>query len=583
MQKQFRNLNDSFVELFQRAAKKAFDIDTEIEITQSTKESFGAYQCNSALKLTKALSKSPRDIAEQMIAAINDEDGMIEKCEIAGPGFINIHLKNSFLEDQLTQIKSDERLGVPLPENKKRIICEFSSPNVAKAMHVGHLRSTIIGDAIARLLEFMGHDVIRLNHIGDWGTQFGMLITYLKHFKPHVIEDASNETLEQLMLWYKEAKKKFDDSPTFKRDSQEEVVKLQSGDPIARQAWVHICEISLKGFGEIYRRLNINLIDRGESYYNNLLPTVIEDFEKEGLLQVDDGAKVVFLDGYTNKEGNPLPLIIQKRDGGFNYATTDLAGFKQRVSIEKAERIIVVTDGGQALHFQMVYDAAVKVGYIHPEESEFNHVPFGVVLAPNGKKFKTREGETERLSDLLDEAVERAKNALKERDDGSSSEEELQRKAEVIGIGSVKYADLCCNRVKDYTFSYDRMLQFEGNTASFILYAFVRIQSIKNKIGVNVDELMQNNNVKLEHPSEVALALHVRRFGEYLDAMDQDLLPNRLTDYLFNLAEKFHAFFRDCHVEGNENQNPRLVLIELTGRVIQKGLNILGIDTIDRM
>lgn len=583
LQKTFRNLNASLREIFKQAAKSAFDIDQTMEITASTKESFGAYQCNSALKLSKQFNLPPREIAEKLIEAVNDPHDMIKSCEVAGPGFINIHLKESFLEEELSQIAGDERLGVPLPDHKKRIVCEFSSPNVAKAMHVGHLRSTIIGDAIARLFEFLGHDVIRLNHIGDWGTQFGMLITYLKHFKPHVIEDASNESLEQLMEWYKEAKAKFDSSPTFKRESQEEVIKLQSGDPIARQAWTHICDISLKGFDEIYKQLNINIVSRGESYYNDLLPTVIQDFEEKGFLQIDDGAKVVFLEGFTNKEGNPFPLIIQKSDGGYNYATTDLAGFKQRIATEKAERVIIVTDAGQSLHFQMVYGAAVKVGYIDPAVSTFDHVTFGVVLAPTGKKFKTREGETERLSDLLDEAVERAKKALQERDDGTSTQEDIDRRARIIGIGSVKYADLCCNRVKDYTFSYERMLQFEGNTASFILYAYVRIQSIKNKIDVDIEQLMKEPKLNLSHPAELSLALHLRRFGEYLQAMDAELLPNRLTDYLFTLAEKFHAFFRDCRVEGDEKQNNRLVLIELAGRILAQGLNILGIETIDKM
>lgn len=576
----FRNINDSLHDLFKDAAKKCFNIDDSIEITQSTKDHFGDYQCNSALKMSKELGLPPRAIAEKLIAHLDNSLGMVKHCEIAGPGFINIHLQESFLEKEITLTLGDDRLGVPTPDQKKRIVCEFSSPNVAKEMHVGHLRSTIIGDALARLLEFLGHDVLRLNHIGNWGTQFGMLITYLKRFQPEVIDDASEQALETLMSWYKAAKVKFDEDPSFKKQSQEEVVRLQSGDPIARKAWSQICEISRRSFQEIYERLDICLTERGESYYNDMLPVVIRDFEEKGLCQIDDGAKVVFLSGFINKEGEPLPLIIQKSDGGYNYATTDLAGFKQRVQIEKAERIIIVTDAGQALHFQMVYQAALKVGYIDPRKTRFDHVPFGVVLAPNGKKFKTREGETEKLSDLIDEAVRRAKEALLERDPKA---EDLDERAAIIGTGSIKYADLSGNRVKDYTFSYDRMLQFEGNTASFILYAYVRIQSIKRNIDVDLKTLLSTPKIELTHPSEIALALHLRRFGEALSAMDEELLPNRLTDYLFALAEKFHAFFRDCHVMGSEHQNSRLLLCELTGRILAKGLQILGIKTVEKM
>ena len=350
------------------------------------------------------------------------------------------------------------------------------------------------------------------------------------------------------------------------------------------RAWNQICDISRKGFAEIYSQLDIDVIERGESFYNKSLPTVIKDFEEKGISKIDDGATVVFLDGFLNKEGNALPLMIKKSDGGYNYATTDLAGFKHRVQEEKAERIIIVTDAGQSLHFKMVYEACLKVGYIDPKKAEFNHVTFGVVLAPNGKKFKTREGDTESLSDLLDTAVAKAKEMLIKREEGNDIDNtDIERRASIIGVGSVKYADLSCNRVKDYTFSYDRMLQFEGNTASFILYAFVRIQSIKRKIGIDIDALMKTPKVKLSHSTEISLALHLRRFGEALKSMDTDLLPNRLTDYLFVLAEKFHAFFRDCRVEGDQAQESRLVLSEITGRILAKGLNILGIETVDRM
>jgi arginyl-tRNA synthetase len=569
-----QNISSLLENIFQESVKNSFNLLDPVEITQSTKESFGDYQCNSALKLAKQVGKNPREVADLLIKNLPSSEKIIDKLEIAGPGFINIHLKKTFLEEEILRIYRDERLGVEKLKKKEKIICEFSSPNIAKAMHVGHLRSTIIGDSIARLLEFLGHDVLRLNHVGDWGTQFGMLITYLKIYEPKALDTEINTSIEDLMKWYKASKLKFDESNEFKKSSQEEVVRLQSNDPESLKAWKHICDISRKGFKEIYDLLDVKIEERGESFYNPYLKEIVKQFDELGLLKIDHGAKCVFLDGFQNKEGDPLPLIIQKSDGGYNYATTDLAGFEYRIREDKADRIIIVTDTGQSQHFKMVYSALEKAKIIDPKKVRFDHVPFGLVLSAEGKKFKTREGETERLSDLLNESVAEAKILLKDRD-----VENLEESSKILGIGAVKYADLSCNRIKDYTFSYERMLKFEGNTVAFILYAFVRIESIKRKINIEP----KATTIELTHPSEISLALHLRRFGETLKAMDEELLPNRLTDYLYVLSEKFHSFFRDCQVVGSAHEDSRLTICLLTQKIIEKGLNILGIKTLTKM
>ncbi|QVL57909.1 MAG: arginine--tRNA ligase [Simkaniaceae bacterium] len=557
------------------------DAAFQADVTQSTNEQFGHYQCNSAMKVAKELKTNPRQIAEQ-IAKKWKVDGVIEKLEVAGPGFINITLTKEFLSKELTKVAADARLGVPPLEKVKKIIVEFSSPNVAKELHVGHLRSTIIGESLARLFEFLGHDVLRLNHIGDWGTQFGMLITYLKEFEPDILSGDKETDLSSLMNWYRESKKVFDEDPEFKKRAQLQVVSLQGGEKEALAAWEKIREISRKGFKEIYDFLDVTLTERGESYYNKMLPKVVEDYEKKGVVEISDGAKCIFLEGFKSKDGTSLPVILQKSDGGYNYSTTDSAAIYQRVHEEKADRIIYVVDAGQQLHFQMVFAAAAKAGYYDPEKVQVEHVPFGVVLGPDGKKFKTRSGETEKLIDLLKEAVRRAHELLKERLQ-DSNENELNELAEILGVDAVKYADLSCHRVKDYIFSYDRMLNFEGNTAAYLLYSYVRIQGIKRKCNKDIDALFATTPIKLDHPTEVALGLKLRQFGETLALMDRDLLPNRLSDYLYDLAEKFHAFFRDCRVEGVPEENSRLVLCELTGRILKQGLYILGLKTMDRM
>ena len=552
-------------------------------ITKSTQEKFGHYQCNSAMKIGKALKMSPREVALQIIEkweGLNEE--MIEKLEVAGPGFINITLTAKFLSRELTAVFSDKRLGVPELKEKKKIIVELSSPNVAKELHVGHLRSTVIGDALARLFEFLGHDVLRLNHIGDWGTQFGMLITFIKDKHSGVLVDGEKADLSSLMKWYRESKKCFDNDDDFKKRSQLQVVELQAGEPSALSAWKKICEISRIGFQEIYDFLDVKLIERGESFYNPMLSKVVKDYEEKGLIEVSDGAKCVFMEGFTSKDGRPLPMILQKSDGGYNYDTTDTAALLQRVTEEKADRIIYVVDAGQQLHFQLVFGAAEKAGYYDPKKVQVEHVPFGVVLGPDGKKFKTRSGEVEKLIDLLQKAVDYAKKILGERLEDATPKE-IEKLAHTLGVDAVKYADLSCHRIKDYLFSYDRMLKFEGNTAAFLLYAYVRIQGIKRKVEKDVEALLLTTPIVLTHPTEISLGIHLRQFGEALDMMDRDLLPNRLADYLYELSEKFHAFFRDCRVEGVAEESSRLVLCELTARILKAGLHILGLETMPRM
>ncbi|MFA6916384.1 MAG: arginine--tRNA ligase [Parachlamydiales bacterium] len=551
-----------------------------VEVSQSTQPQFGHYQCNSAMKLAKVLQKPPRVIANEIVAKL--QSPFISKIEIAGPGFINITLDEKFLEKSSNQILNDPRLGVNRTTPAQNIIIDFSSPNTAKEMHVGHLRSTIIGDCLARVLEFQGNNVLRLNHIGDWGTAFGMLIAFLKRNHPNVLTGEENTDLTHLVGWYKESKALFDNDPAFKLTSQQEVVKLQSGDAEAKKAWEIICEISRKAYQEIYDLLNIKLQERGESFYNPQLAGIVAELEAKGLVEISDGAKCIFLEGFKNREGDALPLMVQKSDGGFNYDTTDMAAIKQRVQEEKGDRLIYVTDAGQATHFDMIFKAAEKAGYVDPSKVKTEHVPFGLVLGEDGKKFKTRSGTTERLMDLLDNAIIEAEKILREKNPGLS-EEEIKHIAHVLGISAVKYADLSCHRTSNYVFSYERMLRFDGNTAAFLMYSYVRAEGIKRRTGANIDELKRAATITLTHPSEVTLALHLLRFEETLDSVSADLLPNRLCDYLYGLAENFNAFFRDCRVEGTPEEKSRLLLCELFATTMKLGLDLLGVETVEKM
>jgi len=576
-------LKEKFIEATLEAYPELEKSDALIEIRPATQSHFGHYQCNSAMKLAKMLKINPRLVAET-IAAYFDRHPLplIEKLEVAGPGFINITLNPKKVAKLVQSIIDDPRLGLPPVSEKKKIVIDFSSPNTAKEMHVGHLRSTIIGDSLARLFEFMGHDVLRLNHVGDWGTAFGMLIAYMKEEVPQVLDGTEPTDLTHLVTWYKKAKKRFDSDPEFMKRSQLEVVELQGGNPESLKAWQIICEISSQAYQEIYDLLDVSLIERGESFYNPFLGDVVEELEGKGLVTLSEGAKCVFLEGFKNREGQPLPLIIQKSDRGYNYATTDLAAIRHRKVDEKADHLIYVTDAGQAQHFSMIFQTAEKAGWLDRSRVRVDHVPFGLVLGPDGKKFRTRAGETERLIDLIQNGIDRAKEIVREKNP-EYSDDEVDTIAKALGVGAIKYADLSTNRTGDYVFSYDKMLRFEGNTAAYLLYSYVRVNGIKRKVGLDINTIKKDTEVKLEHPAELALGVHLLQFSEALEAMARELFPNRMTDYLYGLAERFHTFFRDCRVEGSEHQNARLLLCEAVAQTMEKGLSLLGVKTVQRM
>ncbi len=574
---------------FSQALVAAFGEDfatTDPMVVEATNPKFGDYQCNIAMSLTKPLKSNPRAIATQIIDHLS-LDEICETPEIAGPGFINLRLKTNYLETQLQQMLGDERLNIPKVIPPQGIIVDFSSPNIAKEMHVGHLRSTIIGDCIARILEFRGHEVLRLNHVGDWGTQFGMLITYLRSVYPEALTTADALDLGDLVEFYRQAKVRFDQDETFKETSRQEVVRLQAGAEDSRRAWQLLCEQSRREFQLIYNDLDIKLTERGESFYNSFLAQIVEELDKIGLLVENQGAKCVFLEGFTNKEGEPLPLIVQKSDGGYNYATTDLAALRHRIETEKATRIIYVTDAGQSNHFMQVWQVAKRAGWI-PENVELVHVAFGIVKGEDGKKLKTRSGETVRLRELLDEAVNYAKTDLENRikEEGRTETEEFINQAtQVVGLSAVKYADLSQNRTSDYIFSFDKMLSLQGNTAPYLLYAYVRIQGISRKGNIDWQQLGIDVKVVLETEAECVLAKHLLQLQDVLKEVSEDLFPNRLCQYLFELSQKFNQFYEQCEVVKAEEpqRTSRLALCDLTARTLKLGLSLLGIPVLERM
>ena len=551
----------------------------ELDIKPSVSDAFGDYQCNSAMGLAKLLKQSPRDIASTWVKALETLPHPFAKLEVAGPGFINIHLKDQYLLERMSSLAHDPRLGVAEKTLSQRVIVDFSSPNVAKQMHVGHLRSTVIGDCIAKVLAFLGDDVLPLNHIGDWGTAFGMLIVYLEQHQPQVLSGEVSIDLDDLVAWYKLSKQQFDADEVFKKASQLKVVALQSNDPQALAAWSLICELSRLSYQAIYDCLGVSIIERGESFYNDLLRPTVDQIKSHGLTEESDGATCVFLDGFVGREDEPLPIIIQKQDGGFNYASTDLAALFHRVHEEKADRIIYVTDAGQALHFSMIFALAQKMGWVQP--NMLLHVPFGLVLGSDGKKFKTRSGRTEPLMGLLDEAVSRARAILEQRHP-EWSEEAILSAAKRLGIGAVKYADLSVSRTSDYAFCYDKMLKFEGNTVAFVLYAYVRANSILDKSKYNKGMRLDFNSISSLSGTR-PLLLKLQQLPDILTAFSNDLLPNRLTDYLYALSKIFNQFLRDCQVLGGEDEAYRLMLCDYFKKVMALVLGFLGIDVLEKM
>ena len=603
MQVIFKELTKSFEEtllesLIKNEKKEEFEKIRKNLINQASKEEFGDYQCNICLVLSKIYKSNPREIAIAFIEALKENkkiSNLCEDLEIAGPGFINIKLKNKVLIEAIKSNIKCPRAGVPLSHknnshSQKKVIVDFSSPNIAKEMHVGHLRSTIIGDSISKIFEFRGYIVLRLNHIGDWGTQFGMLITQLKDLYSSDLKEIDRIKISDLVEFYKASKKRFDNETEFQKRSREEVVQLQSGDKKSIEAWKLLCNQSRKEFDQIYKTLNIKIKERGESFYNPFLKSIIEDLNYKRILVEDQGAKCVFLDGMTNKEGNPLPLIIQKKDGGFNYATTDLAALRYRFNKEpygdNAARIIYVTDHGQSNHFAGVFQVAKRANWI-PKDCEVNHVPFGLVQGIDGKKLKTREGDTIKLKDLLSESVKRAKEDLLKRLENESrfeNDDFILNTSKVIGIGAVKYADLSQNRITNYQFSFEKMLSLNGNTAPYLLYTLVRISGINRKNNMT-EEAINLESISYSHDLEWKLIRKLLKFDEVIISIEKDLMPNRLCNYLFELCKTFNRFYDQVPILKGEMDAKisRLTLCALTEKTLKLSLELLGIETLERM
>ena len=568
----------------------------------STNSRFGHYQANAAMSLGKTLGQKPRDVAGRIVEHVDVTD-ICEKVEIAGPGFINLTLSDAFLDRQLAVLVDDSRLGVGNVEPVQIVVVDYSGPNVAKEMHVGHLRSTVIGDAIARVLEFQGHQVIRQNHLGDWGTQFGMLIEHLvESLPPDSSADISTTDFQvsDLNAFYQQSKKKFDEDPAFADRARARVVALQGGDEATLAMWRVLFNKSLEHFDAVYIQLGVSLTDtdvRGESSYNELLPKVIESLSDAGLLQESQGAQVVYPCGFKDRDGNPMPMIIQKSDNGFLYATTDLAAARFRIDQLHAKRLIYVTDSRQSQHFAMVF-ATLRQADWAPHAVRLDHVPFGTVLGKDHKPFKTREGGTVKLIDLLDEAQKRAE-AVIEQKNATLTPQEKYDIARKVGIGALKYADLSSDRIKDYVFDWDRMLAFEGNTAPYLQNAFVRIQSIYRKAHPTVSQGTPNAKQDIANgdrgrpgPIQVAtdpermLAVKILQLPGVIESVAQSLEPHRLCTYLYELASSFHQFYEKCPVltAGDDaTRRSRLTLCGLVARTLQLGLELLAIEVPDRM
>ncbi|MGP3593337.1 arginine--tRNA ligase [Vagococcus sp. WN89Y] len=555
--------------------------DCEAQVRQSARVQFGDYQANGVMAVAKKLGMAPRQLAEQVVSHLA-LDGIASKVEIAGPGFINIFLDPAFLAKQVNEALKSERLGVAQPQ-PQTIVVDYSAPNVAKEMHVGHLRSTIIGDAAVRTLEFLGHRVIRANHVGDWGTQFGMLIAYLELKQQ---ENAGDMALADLEGFYREAKKHYDEDAAFAERARGYVVKLQGGDAYCREMWRKLVDITMSQNQATYERLNVTLTRddvMGESLYNPMLPGIVADLKAKGLAVESEGATVVFLDEYKNKEGEPMGVIIQKKDGGYLYTTTDIACAKYRYETLHADRVLYFIDSRQHQHLMQAWTIVRKAGYV-PESVPLEHHMFGMMLGKDGKPFKTRAGGTVKLTDLLDEALERARRLVAEKNPDMPADE-LEKLASAVGIGAVKYADLSKNRTTDYVFDWDNMLAFEGNTAPYMQYAYTRVLSVFRKAGIDEREL-DAAAVVISEDREAHLAARLLQFEETLDVVAREGTPHVMCAYLYDLAGLFSGFYEHCPIlsaENDEVRQSRLKLALLTAKTLKLGLDTLGIETVERM
>ncbi|MEM8070969.1 arginine--tRNA ligase [Morganella morganii] len=555
-------------------------LDCDAIVKQSAKAQFGDYQANGVMAAAKKMGMPPRQLAEKVIELL-DLDGIAEKTEIAGPGFINIFLSPDWLTTQLETALADDKLGLT-PVEPMTIAIDYSAPNVAKQMHVGHLRSTIIGDAAARTQEYLGHKVIRCNHVGDWGTQFGMLIAYLEKMQN---EDAGDMALADLEAFYREAKKHYDEDEVFAERARGYVVKLQGGDEYCRTMWRKLVDITMQQNQETYNRLNVTLTENdvmGESLYNDMLPGIVSDLLNRRIAEESEGAIVVYLDEFKNKEGEPMGVIIRKKDGGYLYTTTDIACAKYRHDVLHADRVLYYIDSRQHQHLMQAWTIVRKAGYI-PESMTLEHHMFGMMLGKDGKPFKTRAGGTIRLSDLLDEAVERAEKLIREKN-SDMPEDELKQLAEVVGIGAVKYADLSKSRTTDYIFDWDNMLAFEGNTAPYMQYAYTRVASVFKRADIDADSLTQP--IILTDDRERQLAARLLQFEETITAVAREGLPHMMCSYLYDLAGLFSGFYEHCPIlaaESEELRQSRLKLALLTQKTLKAGLDTLGIGTVEKM
>ncbi|EAU7888298.1 arginine--tRNA ligase [Salmonella enterica] len=555
--------------------------DCEPQVRQSAKIQFGDYQANGMMAVAKKLGMAPRQLAEQVLTHL-DLSGIASKVEIAGPGFINIFLDPAFLAEQVQQALASERLGVSQPA-RQTIVVDYSAPNVAKEMHVGHLRSTIIGDAAVRTLEFLGHHVIRANHVGDWGTQFGMLIAWLEKQQQ---ENAGEMALADLEGFYRDAKKHYDEDEGFAERARNYVVKLQSGDAYFREMWRKLVDITMTQNQITYDRLNVTLTRddvMGESLYNPMLPGIVADLKAKGLAVESEGATVVFLDEFKNKEGDPMGVIIQKKDGGYLYTTTDIACAKYRYETLHADRVLYYIDSRQHQHLMQAWTIVRKAGYV-PDSVPLEHHMFGMMLGKDGKPFKTRAGGTVKLADLLDEALERARRLVAEKNPDMPADE-LEKLANAVGIGAVKYADLSKNRTTDYIFDWDNMLGFEGNTAPYMQYAYTRVLSVFRKAEID-EQTLASAPVIISEDREAQLAARLLQFEETLTVVAREGTPHVMCAYLYDVAGLFSGFYEHCPILSAENdtvRNSRLKLAQLTAKTLKLGLDTLGIETVERM